>query len=394
MMGIEARSGMRHTGGQMKATIVALAILSVVVSAVAVEKWGLDARIRKLTLKFEQMQRKAEKRIPAQLLAQAQGIVLLDRTKAGFIFAFQGGSGVAMVRDPKSGQWGPTAFMKANEASLGVQIGGQQSLVVMLFMTTDATRALMEPNFEFGGEASGTASDVSAGVEGSISAHERTMLIYEDRQGLYGGAVIKGGEISPDPEANLSCYGQALTIRDILLDQKVKPTKPAIELAQAIQEAGARSVMAEIPTPKPQRPYTAPTNAAVDELQLLLSELNANGQTNALKHLDAYLSAMVTSQHTSDAEMTLAVLERLRGYRTTEAIDLLEFQMEGAVRGLSNALAAVPRPERPPGPVQTLQRARNYRAKHARKAGEPRVEERMKGAESLLDRKGSGLDRP
>src|SRR5882762_1358089 len=153
MMGIEARSGMRHTGRQMKASIVALAILSIVVSAVAAEKWGLDARIRKLTLKFEQMQRKLEKRIPAQLLAQAQGIVLLDRTKAGFIFAFQGGGGVAMVKDPKSEKWSAAAFLKATEASLGFQVGGQQSFLVILLMNTNATRFLTDGDIDFGGEA-------------------------------------------------------------------------------------------------------------------------------------------------------------------------------------------------------------------------------------------------
>ena len=44
---------------------------------------------------------------PAETLRKAQGIILLDRTKAGFLFAYQGGGGVAMVKDAKQGQMEP-----------------------------------------------------------------------------------------------------------------------------------------------------------------------------------------------------------------------------------------------------------------------------------------------
>jgi len=46
---------------------------------------NLDNRIRKLTAKFDSMQQQSDKRVPADVLRKAQGIILLDRTKAGFI---------------------------------------------------------------------------------------------------------------------------------------------------------------------------------------------------------------------------------------------------------------------------------------------------------------------
>src|SRR6266576_3392778 len=75
------------------------------------------------------MQQKSDKRIPADLLRRAQGIILLDRTKAGFLFAFQGGVGVAMTKDPNTHQWSAPAFISANDASIGFQIGGEQGLL-------------------------------------------------------------------------------------------------------------------------------------------------------------------------------------------------------------------------------------------------------------------------
>ncbi len=222
----------------MKLFILSLVLLGLVapMNLFGMDKASLDKRIRKLTIKFEQMQQKPDKRIPADMLAKAQGIVLLDRTKAGFLFAFQGGGGLATVKDPATGRWSAPAFLNATEASLGFQIGGQQSFIVVLLMTTNATRVLTGSDFNFGGEARGTAGNASAGVEGTVDSQEPSVLVYDDRAGLFGGVALKGGALSPDPEANLAYYDQAVTMQDILFDGKVKPTEAASELAKKIAE--------------------------------------------------------------------------------------------------------------------------------------------------------------
>jgi lipid-binding SYLF domain-containing protein len=204
----------------------------------AIDRSELDKRILKLTAKFEEMQSKPDKRIPAENLRKAQGIILLDRTKAGFIFAYQGGGGLAMVKDAKTGQWSPPAFVSANEGSLGLQIGGQQSFVAILLMNTNATRALTESSFNFGGEASGTAGNSTGKAEGTVSSDNQELIqVYGDATGLYGGAAIKGGAISPDTDANVAYYDQGLTPKEILFDKKPKASEAALTLAQKIVQA-------------------------------------------------------------------------------------------------------------------------------------------------------------
>ena len=220
----------------MKRVLPFLLFASLAASALAVDKADLDNRLRKLSIKFDNLQSKPDKRIPAETLRKAQGIILLDRTKAGFIFAYQGGSGAAMVKDPKSGQWSPVTFLSASEASLGFLVGGQQSFVVILLMNTNATQMLTQPSFKFGGEAAGTAGNSSGGEEGAVSSTEQLTLIYTDTSGLYGGAAIKGGSLSPDPDADTAYYGQFLTSKEILFDHKVKPTEAATQLARKITE--------------------------------------------------------------------------------------------------------------------------------------------------------------
>ena len=213
-----------------------LILLGFACSTLAIDKAELDNRIRRLTAKLEEMQQKPDKSVPAGILRKAQGVILLDRTKAGFIFAYQGGGGVAMVRDPKTENWGPVAFLAANEASLGFQVGGEQSFFVILLMNTNATRSLTEPTIVFGGEARGTAGDVSAGEEGKISPIQPSVLVYDDRKGLYGGAVIKGGAIAPDEDANRVYYGESVSMKDILFENKVKATETASALALKLND--------------------------------------------------------------------------------------------------------------------------------------------------------------
>jgi lipid-binding SYLF domain-containing protein len=61
--------------------------------------------------------------------------------------------------------------------------------------------------------------------------------VYDDRQGLYGGAALKGGAISPDQDANLTYYGTPVTMQEILFDKKVKPADSAALPARKITDS-------------------------------------------------------------------------------------------------------------------------------------------------------------
>lgn len=221
----------------MKKLIATLLMLSVTWAAVALDQPSLDLKAQKLVAKFDAMQAMPGKGVPADVLAKAHGIILLDRTKAGFIFAYQGGGGLAMVKD-KQGKWGPLAFMKAGEASVGAQVGGQQTFLVILLMDEQSTKSLIaDAAFELGGEARGTAGNSTAGVEGKVEDIHRSVLVYDEREGLFGGAAVKGGAISPDHDANQVYYGGGpVTMQEILFDKKFKPTAPATALAQKINQ--------------------------------------------------------------------------------------------------------------------------------------------------------------
>ena len=192
----------------MKFLIVSLLLLGLAAPARAIDKAELDKRILRITAKFEEMQAKPDKRIPAENLRKAKGIILLDRTKARLHLCLPGRRWTGHGERCEIGEWGPPAFVSANEASLGFQIGGQQSFVVILLMNTNATRALTESKFDFGGEASGTAGNSTGKAEAPSppTLGQVGIRVYSDSTGLYGGASIKGGDLL----ARLGCQRRLL----------------------------------------------------------------------------------------------------------------------------------------------------------------------------------------
>jgi len=217
----------------MKKILFGLMLSGLASAVMAIEPAELDNRIRTLTDKFEAFQHRPDNGIPSETLRRAQGIILLETVKGGLVFGYQGGDGVAMVKDANLKQWSPAAFVKANQASFGAQIGEEQNFYIILLMTTNSTWKLIDPKIEFGAGAGGTANATTGGVQ-TKTPSEQGVLVYKDRVGLYGGAVVKGGGISSDGEANRVYYGQDLSMRDILFDHKVQPSATTSRLTDKI----------------------------------------------------------------------------------------------------------------------------------------------------------------
>jgi SH3 domain-containing YSC84-like protein 1 len=218
----------------MKRLTLATLFLVLAATALAESASELDNRVRKLMAQFDSLQADAQARIPAEKLKKATGIIVMDRTKGGFIFGYEQGFGVALVK--QKGDWGAFSFMTSHEGSFGAQIGGKSTFVVILLMSDAARDRLLESKVNFGGEAGGTGGSSSGGVGDSFT-EEPPVLMFGLSKGLYGGATIKGGSVNSDDKANETYYGKFYSIKDILFEKKVKPSETATELAKKIEAA-------------------------------------------------------------------------------------------------------------------------------------------------------------
>ena len=85
----------------------------------------------------------------------AKAILIVPQLlKGALILGFEGGTGVLLVRDEKTGAWSQPAFYKLRTGSLGLQIGAESSDMVFLVMTTKGVESFYTSSFRLGGDAS------------------------------------------------------------------------------------------------------------------------------------------------------------------------------------------------------------------------------------------------
>ena len=89
----------------------------------------------------------------------AKGVLIYPQVlKAGFILGGSGGTGVFLVKDPKTGDWSQPAFYTLGSVSFGLQIGGEAAQTLIVAMTQKAVDSLYTTSVKLGGDTSDCAS--------------------------------------------------------------------------------------------------------------------------------------------------------------------------------------------------------------------------------------------
>jgi lipid-binding SYLF domain-containing protein len=193
---------------------VAIAILSVTIGAQTTvskkdQKEISDAAktAQKATKALDEIMTIRERSIPSDLLRKAKAVAVFPNViKGAFIIGGQGGKGLIIHRIGNG--WTAPAMFKLGGGSVGFQIGGSSTDVVMLFMTENSVKNLLEDKFEIGGEASAAAGPIGRTAKASTDAQlQAQILSYSRAKGLFAGISLSGVVISPDNDANRALYG-------------------------------------------------------------------------------------------------------------------------------------------------------------------------------------------
>lgn len=163
-------------------------------------------------------------------------LIIPQQLKAAFFFGADGGSGVLVARDNKTGEWGEPTFYVLGGLSFGFQFGGEASEVIILAMTQGAVEKLYSSSFKLGGDASVAAGPYGAGVEGATSANlNADFLSFSRSKGAYAGVSLEGSIIYADDDSNKAYYGKKVRPVDILVTKSVN-NKHSAGLRQAIMD--------------------------------------------------------------------------------------------------------------------------------------------------------------
>lgn len=168
-------------------------------------------------------------------MKSCKGILIVPSlVRAGFIFGGSGGHGVLLVRDDKTGTWSQPAFYTMGSVSWGLEIGAQDSEVILMVRTRKGLESLYTSSFKLGADASVATGPVGAGAsERGVTAD---MLSFSRSQGVYAGLSLEGSVVGTMDKWNHAYYGKEVTPVEIIVSHEVsnpQSEKLRSELAKA-----------------------------------------------------------------------------------------------------------------------------------------------------------------
>src|SRR6202046_5709959 len=200
------------------------------------------ARTQKSTQVFNDIMSAPDKGIPHDLLNKAKCVAIIPgELKFAFIFGGNYGRGVATCRTASG--WSAPMFVAVDGGSVGYQIGGSSTDLVMLFMNDHALHSLLSDKFKIGADASVAAGPVgrnaAAGTDLKLSAE---ILSYSRSKGVFIGVSLDGAVMQADKSGDKSMYGDDVDRHEILSGKVPVPGSARVlldEIGGYAQEAKA-----------------------------------------------------------------------------------------------------------------------------------------------------------
>jgi len=198
-------------------------------------------RLRSSAEIFGEIMQAPDKGIPHELLESTQCVVILPGVKkAAFVVGGEYGRGFAECRRARGAGWSAPAAFKLEGGSLGFQIGGSSTDLILLVKNRSGMEKLLSDKFTLGGDAS-----VAAGPVGRTAAAQTDLqmkaeiLAWSRAQGVFAGVSLKGAVLHPDEDVNEVLYGHRLNNREIL-NGDVRPPEAARRLTAELERYSPR----------------------------------------------------------------------------------------------------------------------------------------------------------
>ena len=180
-----------------------------------------QALVDRSTLAVQEMMTQRISQTPRMMLSRSRAVLICPRIfKAGFFLAGSGGSCVLLAR-AGNGTWSYPAFFVIGSASFGLQIGLQDSALVLTVLTNRGLEALLNSHFKLGGDASLAIATVGGGVQGALTTGLTADIVaFQASRGAFAGISVEGSILSADFNANRAYYGRPLDTRQIVIDMQ------------------------------------------------------------------------------------------------------------------------------------------------------------------------------
>ncbi len=229
-------------GKAMLKRVLIISAFVVIAAQVAVASDREDdvARTQNAAQVFKEIMDTPDKGIPHDLLESAKCIAIIPGDKKfAFIFGGSYGRGIASCRTGNG--WSAPMFVAIDGGSVGYQIGGSSTDVVMLFMNDHALHSLLSDKFKLGADASVAAGPVGRNAAASSDIKlGAEILSYSRSKGLFAGVSLNGAVVQADKRGDQALYGDNVD-RQQIVGGKVQVPASARELIHELRAYAGRT---------------------------------------------------------------------------------------------------------------------------------------------------------
>ena len=186
-------------------------------------------RLEESAAVFSEVMAAPDKGIPQEMLENAHCIVIVPGLKtAAFVFGGKYGKGYLSCRNKGASGWSAPATVRIEGGSVGFQIGGSQTDLIMLVMNERGADKLLSSKFTLGAEGSVAAGPVGRTATAQTDAQMHAEILSWSRsQGLFAGLALQGATLRPDQDDNFKLYGRRLENREIVTSGMEAPQSAA-----------------------------------------------------------------------------------------------------------------------------------------------------------------------
>ena len=152
-------------------------------------------------------------------LRDARALLIYPQViKGGFLIGGSGGTGVLLVKDEKTGDWSQPVFYTIGSMTIGLQLGGEVSEILVMVMSDKGIDSLFASSFKLGGDASIVIGPVGSGAKQNVMAD---FIAFAKSKGAYAGLNLEGSVVAVRDSLNEAYYGKAVRPVEIVIEKKV-----------------------------------------------------------------------------------------------------------------------------------------------------------------------------
>jgi len=185
-------------------------LLALILTAPATAATSEEKRVADATDVLDQLLRIPEQAIPPTLLSRAYAVAVIpDVIKIGFGVGVRHGKGILVIRQDDN-SWSNPAFIALTGGSVGWQIGGQSTDIILVFKTRKGVDGIANGKITLGADASIAAGPVGRQASAATDiVFQAEIMSYSRNRGLFAGISFEGAGVTMDRKSNVAFYGDS-----------------------------------------------------------------------------------------------------------------------------------------------------------------------------------------